>query len=241
MPELIPEGPVVMRQRWESLLFLHWRFPAEVLQASLPDGLRVDTFEGNAYVGVVPFLMRKVRPRFLFPVPGISNFLELNLRTYVVDRSGRCGVWFYSLDADQWLAVWIARKLFALPYEHADMSYLKQGDGWECLKSRRKQSPLQEFTYRRSSEPKHSTPSSLCEFLTERYRLYSYKKKNRSLYVGHIHHAPYRVSEVELKSYSKELFALNGLDAPEGAPDHQVLAQPVDVTIYPMEKVVDHG
>ncbi|MEL7087674.1 MAG: DUF2071 domain-containing protein [Planctomycetota bacterium] len=114
-----PTGPCVMRQAWRDLLFLHWEFDPGLIQDTLPTGLRVDTLGGRAYVGVVPFQMDKVRPRFCPPVPGVSWFGELNLRTYVVGPDGRPGVWFYSLDAHQRLAVWLARKFFSLPYYYA--------------------------------------------------------------------------------------------------------------------------
>ncbi len=108
-----------MFQQWRDLLFLHWEYSAAAIQATLPEGLFVDTFGGKAYLGVVPFFMRNIRPRFLPAVPGISDFMEMNLRTYLHDRAGVPGVWFYSLDANQWLAVKIARRFFHLPYEHA--------------------------------------------------------------------------------------------------------------------------
>jgi len=110
-----------MYQQWRDLLFLHWEYPAAAIQETLPEGLFVDTFGGTAYLGIVPFFMRNSRPRFLPAVPGLSNFMELNLRTYVYDRSGIPGVWFYSLDANQPLAVEIARRIFHLPYRHAKM------------------------------------------------------------------------------------------------------------------------
>ncbi|MBV8901140.1 MAG: DUF2071 domain-containing protein, partial [Verrucomicrobia bacterium] len=95
-----PAAPVVvMRQRWLDLLFLHWRWDPVEVQRTLPPGLTVDTWEDDAWIGIVPFAMRGVRPRFCPSVPGISHFLELNLRTYVRDRLGRPGIWFYSLDA----------------------------------------------------------------------------------------------------------------------------------------------
>ena len=135
-----PRGPWVMRQDWRDLLFLHWEWDAEAIQATLPRGLTVDTFDDGgvsgprAYLGVVPFQMQRVLPRGLagWPrrgvlgrgglrrgVPGVSSFGELNLRTYVRGPDGRPGVWFYSLDAHQRLAVWLARRLFALPYHYA--------------------------------------------------------------------------------------------------------------------------
>ena len=236
MSSELPAGPIVMRQRWESLLFMHWRYSIEAIQATLPPSLRVDTFEGEGYVGIVPFLMRKVRPRFLFCISGLSDFLELNLRTYVVDAQGRKGVWFYSLDANQSLAVWIAQKLFSLPYRNAKMRYALDEDGWESFQSQRPSAELQRFLYCGSSTPKPAVVDSLEAFLVERYRLFSYNESRHSLHVGQIHHEPYRISEVEVRDYSKELFALNGLKAPQGPPDHQVLAQPVDVNIYPLRR-----
>ena len=107
---------VVMYQKWRDLLFLHWEFDPQVIQETLPAGLHVDTYQGRAYLGLVPFYMKDIRPRFCPCIPGISNFLEMNLRTYVFDSTGRPGVWFYSLDANQWLAVRIARRFFHLPY-----------------------------------------------------------------------------------------------------------------------------
>ena len=111
----------VMFQRWFHLLFLHWPVEPESIQSTLPPGLQVDTFAGKGWIGIVPFFMRGVRPAGLPSIVGLSNFLELNLRTYVLDRDGRPGIWFYSLDANQPLAVWIARLCFALPYQHAAM------------------------------------------------------------------------------------------------------------------------
>ncbi|MFN0079477.1 MAG: YqjF family protein [Prosthecobacter sp.] len=116
-----PSRAHVMHQRWEQLLFLHWRWDAAEIQRTLPPGLFVDMFQGEAWLAIVPFLMRGIRPRFCPPVPGISNFLELNVRTYVHDEQGRPGVWFYSLDCNQPLAVWTARTFFHLPYQHAHM------------------------------------------------------------------------------------------------------------------------
>ena len=102
-----PDGrrPLLMHHRWESLLFLHWRLPAARIQETLPAGLTVDTFDGDAYLAIVPFFMRDVRPVRVPALPWISQFLELNVRTYAYDEEGVPGVWFYSLDCNQPLAV----------------------------------------------------------------------------------------------------------------------------------------
>ena len=117
-----------MRQCWSGLLFLHWPVDPAMIQSRLPDGLFVDTYDNKAWLGVVPFFMDRVRPVMLPPVPGLSWFLELNVRTYVHDAQGRPGVWFFSLDCNQPLAVEIARRFFHLPYEHAAMKAARRGD-----------------------------------------------------------------------------------------------------------------
>ena len=110
-----------MRQRWAGLLVLHWPIEISLIQDRLPPGLHVDTFNGQAWIGVVPFFMQRVRPTGLPPVPWLSWFLELNVRTYVHDDAGNPGVWFFSLDCNQPVAVEIARRAFHLPYQHAAM------------------------------------------------------------------------------------------------------------------------
>ena len=116
-----PARSALMYQSWNDLLFLHWCIEPAVIQKLLPAGLFVDCFDGSAFLGVVPFFMQKIRFRGTPALPWISNFLELNLRTYVFDETGRPGVWFLSLDCNQPFAVWAARTLFHLPYQHASM------------------------------------------------------------------------------------------------------------------------
>ena len=112
---------------WHDLLFLHWRVPAELLQAQLPPGVALETFDGSAWLGVVPFRMVDTRFRWLPRMPTAHTFPELNLRTYV--RVGeRRGVWFFSLDAASRLAVEGARFGFGLPYLTARMQCERDGD-----------------------------------------------------------------------------------------------------------------
>lgn len=126
-PWSVPRRPWVMAQTWEYLLFMHWVVPAELLQNHLPNGLTLDTYAGQAWIGVVPFLMNHVRLRGLPPVPLTSRFPELNVRTYVV-KAGLPGVWLFSLDAANPLAVAIARRTFHLPYFNAAMSLAVEDD-----------------------------------------------------------------------------------------------------------------
>ena len=115
--------------RWLDLLFAHWPVPLDVLRPLIPAGLELDTFDGQAWLGVVPFRMEDVGPRFLPAPPGPGAFPELNVRTYVT-RRGRGGVWFLSLDAASRLAVEGARAAFHLPYVHARMSSSVDDAGW---------------------------------------------------------------------------------------------------------------
>ena len=107
--------------RWEQLLFLHWAWDPAEIQKTLPRGLFVDTFDGQAWLGIVPFFMRRVHPRGLPCVPWLSDFLELNVRTYVYNSAGRPGIWFYSLVCNQPLAVELAKRCFHFNYVHARM------------------------------------------------------------------------------------------------------------------------
>ena len=226
-----------MFQSWRDLLFLHWEYSVAAIQATLPKGLFVDTFAGRAYLGIVPFFMRNIRLRFLPAVPGISNFMELNLRTYVHDQSGVPGVWFYSLDANQRLAVEIARRFFHLPYEHAQMKSIRTPEGrirYESLRTGNRASGARcVFDYAPGAEVPQ--PGSLEFFLVERYRLYS--SAPDGLRRGAVFHEPYPLCRAELAAWDENLLPLDGF-APTGrAPDHVIMSRGVDVTIFPLERV----
>jgi hypothetical protein len=225
----------VMFQRWRHLLFLHWEFEPQAIQETLPDGLFVDTFNSRAYVGIVPFFMRDVRPVFLPAVPGISNFLELNLRTYVFDTHGTPGVWFYCLDASQWLAVEIAKKFFGLPYYHSEMGAKKVRNGEIIYSAQRRGAPSRfqsTFRYRGSGPVRNADAGSLEFFLIERYILFSYFPKQEKLMMGRVHHQPYPLLDAEVPEWDDKLFELNGLKPPGRQPDHIILSPGVDVDIF---------
>lgn len=234
-----PTGRPVMYQQWQDLLFLHWGYSAAAIQATLPAGLFVDTFDGRAYLGIVPFFMRNIRPRFLPAFPGISDFMEMNLRTYVHDREGVPGVWFYSLDANQCLAVKIARRFFHLPYEHAQMKSSRTPKGRIRYESRRTGERANEavclFEYAPGAESPPPAPGSLEFFLVERYRLYS--SAPDGLRRGAVFHEPYPLCRAEVTAWDENLLPLNGF-APTGrAPDHVIMSRGVDVTIFPLERL----
>ena len=116
-----PKTGSLLLMGWRQLLFLHWAWNPAEIQKTLPRGLFVDTFGGQAWLGIVPFFMRRVHPRGLPCLPWLSNFLELNVRTYVYNNSGRPGIWFYSLVCNQPVAVELAKRCFHLNYVHGRM------------------------------------------------------------------------------------------------------------------------
>ena len=221
-----------MHQCWQRLLFMHWRWDAVEIQGTLPPGLYVDSFQGNAWLAIVPFYMRGIRPRFLPSVPGISDFLELNVRTYVHDEQGRPGVWFYSLDCNQPLAVWTARSLFHLPYQHASMR-AEVSDGWiDYGCQRRGERARSHFRYRIASESRAAEPGSLAFFLAERYLLFSLTP--RGLRCGQVNHLPYPLAGATLEQWDVNPLLQAGFTDPQRPPDHIIGSAGVDVCVYPL-------
>lgn len=234
-----PETPWVMRQRWEELLFLHWVWEEDDLQQRLPGGLKVQTFEGRAYLGLVPFFMRGVRPRGVPAVPGISDFLEMNLRTYVTDRSGCPGVWFFSLDCNQPLAVWTARTFFHLAYFHASMvveGSAREGWDYRCRRAGGEEETRLHYRVRDAGVP--AEPGTLEYFLVERYLLFSASPKSGKLWKGRVWHRPYALSPVDRAGEVAPVFRAGGFRAPSRGPDHATGSPGVDVWVHPLERVV---
>lgn len=235
-----PAGSPVMYQRWLELLFLHWSVDPSLVLPTLPLGLSVDTFDGRAWIGVVPFQMTGVRPRFLPAVPRISNFPELNLRTYVVDKQGRPGVWFYSLDTPRSLPNWIARTFFYLNYRLARIRVETNGatiDYCSELSQSGRWGYPQKYSWEREGSAFEAEPGSLEFFLAERYRLFAHDPRGKRILTGQVHHVPYPLQRVRLGDYSMHLFETNELEAPLGAPQSSLASAGVDVEIYPMEPV----
>ena len=189
-PWPMPSGPWVMTQTWNDLLFAHWPVPTDRLRELVPACFDLDLFEGQAWVAVVPFHMTNVAPRMVPSLPWISAFPELNVRTYVrVDD--KPGVFFFSLDATNPLAVSTARTLLNLPYFTADMRVGTDG-GRVDYASRRKSSPAAEFraTYHPHGQPQPPVDGTLEYFLTERYCLYATDHRDHA-YRLEIHHPPW--------------------------------------------------
>lgn len=225
-----------MAQSWHDLLFAHWPVDAAVMQALLPSQLQIDTFEQQAWLAVVPFRMTGVRLRGTPATPWLSAFPELNVRTYVT-LGGKPGVWFFSLDAGNSLAVAIARAWFHLPYFRARMS-CSEREGWIHYQSERTHhgapAGLLECRYRPISEVLRSQRGTLEHFLTERYCLYTIDGRGR-LIRGEIHHPSWPLQRAEAE------FACNSMTASLGIA---LTSQPLlhfsrgqDVLVWPPRRL----
>ena len=238
-PTRRPAGPAQGLQQWRHLLFVHWEVPVSVLRPLIPPALEVDTYKGRAFVGLVPFTMRNVRPfRFLPAVPGTADFHETNVRTYV-RRAGRGdpgpGVWFFSLDAASRLAVLAARTFFHLPYYHADMDLQVDGAKVSYRSERRSGAARLQLRYEIGEPLPASEPGTLQFFLAERYYLYTLDSQRR-LVRGQVHHPPYPLHGATVDELSESLIAAAGVQ--KGAPLPLTLYSPgVDVEIFGLERV----
>jgi uncharacterized protein len=229
-----PRGFPIMHQNWGKLLFMHWRIDEELLRPLIPERLKIDTFDGEAWIGVVPFTMWDVRPSFTPPVPWLSEFDELNVRTYV-HYEGVPGVWFLSLDANSSVAVLGARTVFNLPYFNARINW-EQEENRIDYSSTRTDSPPAEFnaTWKIGAKLGQSDPDSLDFFLTERYCLYSAKGKR--LHRLRIHHRPWVLFDAEAQSYQSTMIESHGLPAPAGEPLLHY-AEEIEVDFWSPEEV----
>lgn len=199
-PYPLPHGQWVMSQDWNDLLFAHWTVPLDILRAHIPPQLEIDCFEGEAYVGVVPFRMNNVKPRWLPAIGPLSNFLELNVRTYVTVK-GRPGVYFFSLDASNSIAVFVAKVWYHLPYFRAKMTQSLDERGWLHYNSTRygvTNESAFKASYRASEGIELSGSGSLEAFLTERYCLYTVAPDGFT-YRGDIHHRQWPLQKAEAK------------------------------------------
>jgi uncharacterized protein YqjF (DUF2071 family) len=205
-----------MKMQWHDLLFMHYRVAIQDLRRLIPEPLEIDTFDGSAWIGIVPFRMTGVAPRMVPPVPWLSSFPELNVRTYVT-IGGKPGVWFFSLDATNPLAVRFARRTFHLKYMDAEIDFSRKDcscDGtWIGYRSTRthRNEPAANLDceYRPIGQPYRAAPGKLEYFLTARYCLYSCSNKG-VIYRGEIDHDPWQIQNAQ--TIINENSMLNGLN-----------------------------
>jgi uncharacterized protein YqjF (DUF2071 family) len=222
-PTRRPDGDPAGFQTWRNLLFVHWALPPEVIRERVPKSLKLDLWDGQAHVGVVPFEMKDIRSTWM-PELAALDFLETNVRTYV-HYKGEPGVYFFSLEASSWLAVRVARLVWGLPYFHAEMSCqngtyrsVRKGSG-EMLEA--------DWTVGKSIVP---ALGSYEHFVLERYLLFSERalsKGQSGLRKGQVHHVPYPAKGVTLSHMKQTLFP----DA-TGAPYAAHFSPGVDVEVF---------
>jgi hypothetical protein len=213
-----------MTQRWNDLLFAHWPVSASQMGPLLPEGLQVDTFNGSAWLGVVPFWMDRIKVRGIPPIPGARSFPELNLRTYVRDQhTGTPGVYFFSLDASNLLAVAAARTFYHLPYHWAEMRLDERSEREFSFYSRRRlsSSPVVFKAHYRGLGPTRrlaeSRSGSLEYFLTERYCLFTVNHAGQPIRAN-IHHVPWPLEDAEAEIERNDLPSAIGVTLPNREP-----------------------
>ena len=235
-PWPVPSGRWLQAQTWENLLFAHWRLPDAAVRKLVPTGLHLNTFDGSAWLGVTPFRVSGLRLRGMLPMPRLSTFLELNVRTYVT-YGGKPGIFFFSLDAESALAVEAARRLYKLPYFRALMSARRLGPTVE-FSSARREGPARPFVFQARYRPaglvSEAQPGSLEYFLTERYCLYTLDER-QDVARANIHHPPWPLQPAEAKIEANTM-----PPATVELPDEEPLlhfAGRQDVVIWALERV----
>lgn len=226
-----------MAMQWYDLLFMHWPVPVAALRDYIPPALTIDTFDGSAWIGVVPFGMRGVRPRFVPSLPWLSAFLELNVRTYVT-AGGKPGVWFFSLDAANPVAVELARLGFHLPYYNARMALHHEGTlcQYASQRTHRGAAAAQfQAAYRPIGPVYTSSPGSIDHWLTERYCLYAANRRGR-VWRADIHHRPWPLRAAEAEVQVNTMTQQIGLTLPAVRPLLH-FAQHLEVVAWMVERV----
>jgi len=211
-----PPHPVkwpLMFQNWERLTFLHWRYPADAIRALIPSELELDTFDGSAWVGLTPFLLTGLRPPFLPALPWISQFPEMNVRTYVRGPDGERGIWFFSLEADRLAAVAGARLSYGLPYRWADMRVRCDSTQVEYTSRRHTGRGQAHILVRRGSALEVGERE---RFLTARFRLYTILAGR--LAFAKVDHLPWPLESAALMTLDQDVVQHSNLPTPSGEP-----------------------
>jgi uncharacterized protein len=236
-PWPLPNRRWLMGQTWAQLLFMHWRVAPDALRPAVPAELPLDTFDGSAWIAITPFEVLAVRIRSTPPLPWLSHFPELNVRTYTT-VDGRPGIWFLSLDAGRALAVAAARRLYRLPYFKADMEIERRGDqisyrSWSASLHRPRAALHVE--YAATGPPVAASPGTLEHFLVERYCLYTLDDAHR-LHQAEIHHPPWQLQPAEATIHDNTMTAPFGVELSSARPlVHYADRQ--DVVIWPLEPI----
>ena len=221
-----------MKQVWHDLLFAHWPIQLDAMRALLPPQMTLDTFDGQAWVGVVPFHMSGIRGRGLPAVPGRSRFPELNVRTYVT-YDGKPGVYFFSLDAASLAAVWAARRFYHLPYFHAVMSTREVGGDIHYFSRRHEGSGEFRGHYRPINEVRLRQLGTFEHWASERYCLYTVHAE--AVYRCEIHHQQWPLQDADAEFEINRIASASGITVPNARPLLH-FARRLEVLIWPLHR-----
>lgn len=226
-PFEMPEGNWIYYQEWNRALFLHWVVPFELLRKCVPSNLTIDTFEGNCYISLVAFTMEKIRPKFLPSIRYISDFDEINIRTYI-DNDNKKGVYFLNIEAGKTISAFIAKAISGLPYEKAKIS---RTDKFYNSKNLKKGFRLNtEFEVIKEI----SSKTELDKWLTERYCLYL--DQDRELYRYDIHHKEWEIKNVTIKSLNVN-YKIGEIDLKERQPNLVHYSDGIKVIAWKRKKI----
>jgi uncharacterized protein YqjF (DUF2071 family) len=224
---------ISLRMTWVDVAFLHWPVAVDAIRPLVPPGLEIDSFDGRAWIGVVPFEMRNVAPQGLPPIPTASDFPELNVRTYV-KHGAHAGVWFFSLDAGSWLAVMGARGAANLPYFHARMAITRPGPddvSYESERTHPGSTPAAfRAWYRPTGDAFASVPGTFEDWSTNRLCLFSSTHEG-GLQRLDIEHAPWPLQPAVTDVVLNTMAAASGIALPAEKP-HVLFARQLDVVAH---------
>ena len=223
-PESIKRA--VMVQRWTDLVFIHWKYPVETIQNLLPDGLEVDQYKGDAWVGLIPFHMDDLGFPLLHPLPFVGSFPEVNVRTYVRHKEYR-GVYFFSLDINKAIPTFTARTLYRIPYCYGDVSHSSEGQTVTTKVSRRW--PNHHISSHIKIQKKEAIDGNLERFLSARWGLITQTPRKKFLWAP-VYHPPWVLQKANLLYLQDELITDAGFPEPEGEP-HVMYSPGVPVRI----------
>jgi len=230
-PFPLPRRPWVMGQSWIDLLFAHWAVPASALRPAVPAVIPIDTFEGSAWIGITPFEVVGAHPRAVPPLPWLSRFPELNVRTYAT-MDGRPGIWFFSLDAARAAAALAARLTYQLPYRHARMAISRGGSRIDYHSRARRAPAVLRAAYEPTGPATYPAPGTLEYFLTERYCLYTLDRHDR-LRRADIHHGPWPLQPARADLAENTMTEPLGIRLPDEPPLVHYAARQ-DVLVWPL-------
>jgi uncharacterized protein len=226
----LPREPWVMAQTWSDLLFAHWPVPSRVLRPLVPEPLPIDTFDGTGWLAITPFEISGLRLRGTAPVPRLSRFPELNVRTYT-SFGGKPGIWFFSLDAGSAAAVLAARRTYRLPYHRADMTIARSNQRIRYCSARQSSDATLAVDYAPAGTARPPAPGTLEHWLAERYCLYTLDEQRRVMR-AEIHHPPWPLQPATA-AFEANTMAPPGIDLPAREPLPH-FARRQDVVIWPL-------